>query len=69
MEMAAELRLLGTALYAALLGGLIGLEREWRGSEAGLRTHIAAALACCAFVQLGQIVLELYKRHGGRNCR
>lgn len=30
---------LGLAL-ALLLGGLIGIEREWRGQAAGLRTHI-----------------------------
>ena len=27
-------------LLAVLLGGLIGLEREWRGNAAGMRTHI-----------------------------
>lgn len=30
---------------AALAGGLIGLEREWRGHPAGLRTHLLVSLA------------------------
>ena len=33
---------LGVAL---LLGGLIGLDREWRDRPAGLRTHILVSLA------------------------
>ena len=35
---------------AALLGGLIGFEREWMGKAAGLRTHMTVALGCAAFV-------------------
>jgi len=29
---------------AAILGGLIGLEREYRAKEAGFRTHFLVAL-------------------------
>ena len=35
---------------AALLGGLIGIEREWTGKAAGLRTHMTVALGCAAFM-------------------
>lgn len=35
---------------AALLGGLIGFEREWTGKAAGLRTHMTVALGSAAFV-------------------
>ena len=35
---------------AALLGGAIGLEREWNGHWAGLRTHIMVAIGCAIFV-------------------
>jgi len=35
---------------AAVLGGLIGLEREWMGKAAGLRTHMTVALGCAAFI-------------------
>lgn len=32
---------------ALLAGGLIGIEREWRGRAAGFRTHILVSLASC----------------------
>lgn len=31
-------------VLAAVLGGLIGAEREWRAKVAGMRTHILVAL-------------------------
>lgn len=34
---------------ACLLGGLIGLEREFRDRPAGLRTHMMISLAACLF--------------------
>ena len=36
-------------LFAALLGAIIGWERERRGREAGIRTYMATALGACAF--------------------
>jgi putative Mg2+ transporter-C (MgtC) family protein len=36
-------------MVAALLGGLIGLEREWRGHEAGFRTNMLIAMGACLF--------------------
>lgn len=35
---------------AAILGGLIGLEREYRAKEAGLRTHFLVALGSAVFM-------------------
>jgi len=35
---------------AAVLGGAIGLEREWHGHWAGLRTHIMVAIGAAIFV-------------------
>jgi putative Mg2+ transporter-C (MgtC) family protein len=37
---------------AALLGGLIGLDRERRQHEAGLRTHILVCTGACLFTVL-----------------
>jgi putative Mg2+ transporter-C (MgtC) family protein len=37
-------------LAAALLGGIIGYERERAGKDAGLRTHMLVALGTCVFV-------------------
>jgi putative Mg2+ transporter-C (MgtC) family protein len=39
-------------VVAALLGGLIGLEREARGREAGFRTNILIAIGACLFTIL-----------------
>ena len=40
-------------LTAFVLGGLIGLERQWRQRTAGLRTHVLVAVGAAAFVDLG----------------
>jgi putative Mg2+ transporter-C (MgtC) family protein len=39
-------------LLAALLGGLLGLEREWRHKDAGLRTNILIALGAALFTMM-----------------
>ncbi len=46
-------------MAAVLLGGLIGLEREWRRKPAGLRTHILVCVAACLFVILGLEISQL----------
>ena len=38
---------------AALLGGTLGLEREWKGHWAGLRTHMMVSIGCAIFVIAG----------------
>jgi len=44
----------GAALLTAfVLGGLIGLERQWRQRTAGLRTNVLVAVGAAAFVDLG----------------
>ncbi|WP_273178274.1 MgtC/SapB family protein [Hoylesella pleuritidis] len=39
---------------AALLGGIIGLEREYRAKEAGFRTHFLVALGSALFMVVSQ---------------
>lgn len=39
-------------LVAALLGGIIGLEREYRAKEAGFRTHYLVAMGAALFMIL-----------------
>jgi putative Mg2+ transporter-C (MgtC) family protein len=39
-------------LAAALLGAVIGIDREWRSRPAGLRTHMLTALAAALFTVL-----------------
>lgn len=41
------LSMLPPVLGAVVAGGLVGLEREFRGRPAGLRTHILVSLAAC----------------------
>jgi putative Mg2+ transporter-C (MgtC) family protein len=36
-------------LSAVVLGGIVGIEREFHGTEAGLRTHILVALGAALF--------------------
>ncbi len=43
-------------LFAALLGGAIGFEREWRNRPAGIRTHI---LVCVAAATIAILTLEI----------
>lgn len=44
---------------AALMGGAIGLEREYRAKEAGLRTHFLVALGSALFMVISQFGFEL----------
>jgi putative Mg2+ transporter-C (MgtC) family protein len=41
---------IGRIAVAALLGGILGFEREWKGHWAGLRTHMMVSIGCAIFV-------------------
>jgi putative Mg2+ transporter-C (MgtC) family protein len=43
-------------LVAALLGGLIGLERDIHGRAAGLRTHLLVSLGSALFMVMSELV-------------
>ena len=49
---------------AALLGGAIGLEREYRAKEAGFRTHFLVALGSALFM-----VVSAYGFEGAMHAR
>ncbi|AJP48587.1 magnesium transporter MgtC [Rugosibacter aromaticivorans] len=49
MDIDTELLYAARMVIAALLGGLIGWERERHASDAGIRTYMAIALGACAF--------------------
>ena len=65
MDWNLELLMTGRAMLAALLGALIGWEREQHGREAGIRTYAAVSLGACVFglisshVSTGRIPREL----------
>lgn len=42
-------RVLIRLFAAVLLGAVIGLQREWVGKPAGIRTHVLATLGACVF--------------------
>jgi putative Mg2+ transporter-C (MgtC) family protein len=46
---------------ASALGALVGLEREWGGHEAGLRTNMVIAVSSCLFTILS---IEGFPLHG-----
>jgi putative Mg2+ transporter-C (MgtC) family protein len=50
MELSIESLVLCKLLLAALLGAVIGLEREIHGRPAGFRTHLLVSLGSCLFV-------------------
>ena len=45
-----EYELILRVVLSAILGGLIGLEREYRSKEAGFRTHYLVALGAALFM-------------------
>jgi putative Mg2+ transporter-C (MgtC) family protein len=47
-------RILVRLLLAALLGGILGYEREQQGKAAGLRTHMLVAMGAALFVMVPQ---------------
>lgn len=49
MDWELELLFAGRVLLAALLGALIGLEREHDGCDAGIRTFAAVSVGACTF--------------------
>jgi len=50
---------LSRMIVAALMGGVIGFEREAREKPAGLRTHMMICLAACLFTLLGSELLQI----------
>lgn len=67
MDMAEELTLLGKVIVASLLGGLVGLEREFADKPAGLRTHMlvgatSAFLVILAYQAVSVLSTEDYLR-------
>lgn len=44
---------------ALILGGIIGIEREYRSKEAGFRTHFLVALGSALFVLYHNMALGL----------
>jgi putative Mg2+ transporter-C (MgtC) family protein len=63
MDFSIDLTMTVKLLMSALLGGLIGLEREVHGRPAGFRTHLLVSLGACLFVLTS---LHLYQLFGSK---
>lgn len=48
---------------ACLFGGIIGLERELKERDAGLRTHMLTALGACAFTLVSWEIFEQVRQY------
>jgi len=53
-----ELEVLGEVLLAMVLGAVLGLEREFAGKPAGIRTHMLVAGSSALLVGLGFTLVE-----------
>src|SRR2546426_8834199 len=56
---AADLQMAGRLCLAALLGGLVGLERETHSQPAGLRTHMIVSLGACLMMLVSIYMTKL----------
>lgn len=64
MDYQVQLQMLGEIVLAALLGGIIGFEREMHRKSAGLRTHMLIAAASAFLIGLGNIVVSNFAGAG-----
>ncbi len=55
-------------LIAALLGAMIGLERETHGRYAGLRTNVLVSLGACLLMMISLHMEELFRHLGAESA-
>jgi putative Mg2+ transporter-C (MgtC) family protein len=60
MDISTEFQMLGKIVIAALLGGLVGIEREFAERPAGLRTHMLVGATSTLFVMLADVMLSAF---------
>ena len=61
MDISIEFQMLGKVLFAALLGGVVGLEREYAERPAGLRTHMLVGATSAFFVMLATYMISSFE--------
>lgn len=67
LEAGGLLPLAGKLVLAALLGGLVGWEREAHGQAAGLRTNIIVAMSGCLIMVMSTGMDGLYRAFGAES--
>jgi putative Mg2+ transporter-C (MgtC) family protein len=60
MQITTQLSVLILVIIAAVLGGFIGLEREYSHKSAGLRTHMFVAASAAVLIFLGSYILPYF---------
>jgi putative Mg2+ transporter-C (MgtC) family protein len=60
MDISTEFQMLGKVIIAALLGGLVGIEREAADRPAGLRTPMLVGATSTLFVILADLMLASF---------
>jgi putative Mg2+ transporter-C (MgtC) family protein len=61
MDLTTEFQMLGKTVIAAVLAGLVGLEREFAERPAGLRTHMLVGGTSAFFVMLASILVSSFE--------
>lgn len=64
-----QLKIIGEVALAMMLGGIIGLEREFADKPAGLRTHMLVSGAASLMVALGTVSVQYYSGLFPENVR
>jgi uncharacterized membrane protein YhiD involved in acid resistance len=54
---------------ATVIGAILGFEREWRGHDAGIRTHALVALSSAMTIMSAILLAEEIWDHGGTAIR
>jgi len=57
-----EKQIIARLLLSVILGGLVGLERQFQRRSAGLRTHILVSLGSCLIMLTSMYVFDIYKQ-------
>lgn len=55
-----QLKTVASVVIAAILGGIVGMERELAHRPAGLRTHAILAAAACLLVSVPDALIQYY---------
>ncbi|NQT95074.1 MAG: MgtC/SapB family protein [Candidatus Omnitrophica bacterium] len=59
--MVTEVQMILRLLFAALLGGIVGFEREINEKAAGFRTHILVCLGSCVIMLTSMHIFDIYR--------
>ena len=62
--MITEIQMMIRLVLAALLGGIVGIEREMHAKAAGFRTHILVCIGSCLIMLTSMHMFDIYKGLG-----